>query len=148
MLVNTSRFGSLDVADERVITFAHGILGFPAQKHYALLQPRRDGCFRWLQATDRPDLAFAVTDPTLFVSSYRVPIKPDQMTDLGLMDVNDAQVLVIVNKRGRMLTGNLQGPLVLNPVDRLGAQLVLSDRRFTTRVPLMELPAPAEAVPA
>jgi flagellar assembly factor FliW len=97
---------------------------------------------------DRWDLAFVVTNPCLFVSSYRVPIRPEQLAELGLGRLDEAQLLVIVNRRGQVLTGNLQGPLVVNPTDRLGAQLVLSDRRYTTRVPLMELPAPLEAVPA
>jgi len=46
---------------------------------------------------------------------------------------------VIVNKRGNVLTGNLQGPLVVHATTRIGEQLVLSDRRFHTRVQLLEL---------
>ena len=145
MQVNTSRFGPVEVDEQRFIEFPKGLLGFPHQKQYVLLQPGEDSYFYWLQAIDRPELAFVVTDPSLFVTSYRVPIKADQMSELGLESLDKADVFVIVNKRDNTLTGNLQGPLVINVKQRIAVQLVLSDRRFTTRVPLMELESPVEA---
>ncbi len=145
MLINTSRFGRVEVDEDRFITFPKGILGFPRHKQFVLLQPAADSHFYWLQSADRPDLAFVVADPSLFVSSYRVPLKTDQMAELGIFAVDHAQVFVIVNKRGTMLTGNLQGPLVINVQRRVGEQLVLSDRRFSTRAPLVEVGEPVEA---
>ena len=148
MIVNTTRFGDVDIDDLRIITFSKGILGFPQLQRYVLLQPNEDSYFYWLQCIDTPDLAFVVTDPRLFVSSYRVPFKNEQVQDLGITSLEDAEVFVIVNKRGNLLTGNLQGPLVINVGSRIGQQLVLSDRRFTTRVPLVELAAGVEAMSA
>jgi flagellar assembly factor FliW len=148
MLVNTSRFGQVDVDDERVITFPKGILGFPRFKQYVLIQPAPDSYFYWLQAVDTPELAFVVTDPSLFVPTYRVPVKDEQLQELGIESLAEAQVLVIVNKHEGMLTGNLQGPLVVGVRDHVGEQLVLSDRRFTTRVPLVELREPVTAMSA
>jgi hypothetical protein len=52
-------------------------------------------------------------------------------------------VFVIVNKVDDLLTGNLQGPLVVNVETRQARQLVLSDRRYSTRHPLMRVPAQA-----
>jgi len=148
MQVDTSRFGQVEVDDERGIRFPSGILGFPRHKHYVLLHTAQESYFYWLQATDRADLAFVVTDPSLFVSSYRVPLKAEQMNELGIGSLDDAQVFVIVNKHDHTLTGNLQGPLIINVNNRIGQQLVLSDRRFTTRIGLVELTAPVEAVSA
>ncbi len=148
MILNTTRFGSVQIDNDRIITFAKGLLGFGEFTRYALLQPDDDSYFFWLQSIDAMDLAFVVTDPRLFVSSYRVPFKREQMESLDLESLDDAEVYVIVNKHEDVLTGNLQGPLVINIATRIGQQLVLSDRRFTTRVPLVELSVPAEAVPA
>ncbi len=139
MFVNTSRFGQVEVDDHRIIHFPKGMLGFPKYTKFALIQPSDDTYFFWLQSIDLPDLAFVVTDPSLFVSSYRVPIKPEQMEEIGIKSIEEAQVFVIVNKHGNKLTGNLQGPLVIHVENLVGEQLVLSDKRFTTRVPLMEL---------
>ena len=70
------------------------------------------------------------------------------MEELGIASISEAEVFVIVNKHGETLTGNLQGPLVINVTQRAGKQLVLSDRRFTTRVPLVELTERVEAMSA
>ncbi len=148
MLINTTRFGRMEIDDQRIMTFPKGILGFSREKQYVLMEASKDSCFFWLQAINRPDLAFVITDPSFFVSSYRVPLNSDQMRELGIEILDDAQVFVIVNKYDNTLTGNLQGPLVINTKDRLGEQLVLSDRRFTTRMNLVELSVPLEAVSA
>ncbi len=148
MIVNTSRFGQVEVSDERVLTFPKGLLGFPRFKQYVVLESGDDSYFYWLQSVDAPDLAFVVTDPSHFVPTYRVPIKADQMHELNIESVDQAQVFVIVNKRDNMLTGNLQGPLVISVANKFGEQLVLSDRRYTTRVPLIELTSAVEAMSA
>ena len=146
MQIDTTRFGELDIADSRIIRFEKGLLGFPKYQRYVLIEsgdvtrPNEPSTFWWLQSVDLPDLAFVVTDPTLFVPTYRVPVHAEQLENLGMQSLDEAQVFVIVNKRGDLLTGNLQGPLVINIARRSGDQLVLSDRRFTTRVPLVELP--------
>lgn len=139
MIVNTSRFGPVEVDDNRVLTFAKGLLGFARYTQFVLIQPNEEGYFFWLQSTEAPELAFVVTDPSLFVRDYSVPLKADQMEELGINSIDEAQVFVIVNKRGTVLTGNLQGPLVVSTPGRIGEQLVLSDRRFSTRVPLLDL---------
>jgi len=149
MLINTSRFGQLEVNDQRVIHFEKGLLGFPKYTDYVLIEAGQDSYFWWLQSIQIPDLAFVVTDPSLFVPTYKVPIKAEQMADMGLDSLDEAQVFVVVNKRDHVLTGNLQGPLVVHVARRTGEQLVLSDRRFTTRVPLIELrDRSLQAVPA
>ncbi|MCL4742575.1 MAG: flagellar assembly protein FliW [Phycisphaerales bacterium] len=146
MEVRTTRFGVIEIAEDRVITFPRGLLGFPEHTRYCLLEPGEDACFFWLQSLDDPDLAFVVTDPSLFVPDYSVPIRPEQMAELGLSRLEDSQVFVIVNKVDQTLTGNLQGPLVINTLTRAGEQLVLAEKRWTTRHALMKVaPAPRAA---
>ncbi len=152
MQLDTTRFGPLEVDDQRFIHFAKGLLGFSSFRDYVLIEAGDDKSvsgtnnFWWLQSVDLPDLAFVVTDPTIFVPTYKVPIHAEQMQTLGLESIDDAQVFVIVNKRDHTLSGNLQGPLIVNVSSRRGEQLVLSDRRFTTRVPLMDIHCPVAAV--
>ena len=148
MEVRTTRFGVIEIAEDRVITFDKGLLGFPEQTQFCLLEPGDDALFFWLQSLKDPNLAFVVTDPTLFVSDYSVPVRPEQMEDLGLADLTDAQVFVIVNKVEDQLTGNLQGPLVINTLTKHGDQLVLAEKRWTTRHPLMKVGAGAQAASA
>ncbi len=148
MQVRTTRFGVVEIAEDRAITFPKGLLGFPKARRYCLLEPGDDACFFWLQSLEEPSLAFVVTDPSLFVPDYAVPIRPEQMGELGLERLEDAQVFVIVNKVDQTLTGNLQGPLVINTVTKSGEQLVLAEKRWTTRHPLMKVAEPARAATA
>jgi len=140
MIIQTSRFGALEINADRLITFEHGVLGFPNDKRYALIQTGEGSAFYWLQAVDRPELAFVVCDPRLFVADYAMPVKAEELAQLGLEDLSGAQVFVIVNKVDDLLTGNLQGPVIVNVETRSARQLVLSDRRYSTRHPLMRLP--------
>lgn len=139
MEVRTTRFGVVEVSEDRVIRFPRGILGFPEQERFCLLEPGEDACFFWLQSVEDPALAFVVTDPALFVPEFSVPIRAEQMESLGLERLEDAQVLVIVNKVDETLTANLQGPLVVNTLTRVGEQLVLAEKRWTVRHPLMKV---------
>lgn len=136
MLIRTNRFGMVDVDAERIIEFEGGILGFPEQRRYALIQTNDDPVFFWLQAVDEPSLAFVVCDPHAFVPDYQAPIRRDDVAQLGIDDLGDAQVLVIVNKVQGGLAVNLLGPLVVGASSRRGKQLVLSSKRYSTRHPL------------
>ena len=141
MNVQTTRFGQVEVEEDRLLEFPFGMLGFSSYRSFALLQPDDQAIFYWLQSIESPELAFVVTDPAMWVPDYQAQIRRDQMEELGLADVTDAQVLVVVNKREGILTGNMQGPLVINPETRQGVQLVLADKRWDTRHELMELTA-------
>ncbi len=146
MVIQTSRFGGIDVDEQRYLMFPCGLLGFPEDREYALIRTGEQSTFYWMQSVERPDLAFVVCDPRLFVPDYELPMKADDLAQVGLEDASQAQVFVIVNKVDDTLTGNLRGPLVLNVATRVGRQLVLSDKRYSTRHPLVRLPARAQAV--
>jgi flagellar assembly factor FliW len=158
---DTTRFGPIDIAAERVIRFRDGILGFPEAKRFALIQADHfadsdpdgsgDGCIFWLQNVDDPKLAFVVCDPTAFIGEYdldEIPLRGDCRSELNLPaasaggeELESLQVLVICNRVGGWLTGNLMGPLVVNVESFVGMQIVLPEQRWGTRHPLLQLEA-------
>lgn len=148
MNVQTTRFGVVDLDEKRIITFPAGLLGFSSYKTFALLQPNDEAVFFWLQSLESPDLAFVVTDPTMWISEYEASIRREQMDELALSKLEDAQVFVIVNKYGQALTANLQGPLVINLNNQKAMQLVLADKRWTTRHEIVRLAEHAQAMTA
>jgi len=158
--IQSTRFGALLVDEERVINFPNGLLGFPDHRRFALIQTGEENYFFWLQSADDPNLAFVVTDPAIFFKGYEVPLRDETRQDLQLQDAagenpGDAegpqeqtvsaerylQVFVICNKVDDWLTGNLLGPLVVNARNRLAQQVVLTEKKWTTRQPLMRLEA-------
>lgn len=139
MVLETSRFGELKVDAEQLIAFENGIIGFPQQREYVLIPTANGSGFFWLQSVCTPTVAFLICDPRLYLRGYQVPLQPEEL-QLAMKAPEKAQVFVIVNKVNDVLTGNFQGPLVINPQTRQGRQMVLSDKRYSTRHPLMRLP--------
>ncbi len=60
MLIQTRRFGPLEVDDGRILSFKDGLLGFPQHRRFALIQTSPDPVFFWMQSVDDPTLAFVV----------------------------------------------------------------------------------------
>ena len=148
MNVQTTRFGTVEVDENRIIAFQSGLLGFSPYKRFTLLQPDDDGVFLWLQSVESTELAFVVTDPSLWIRDYEATIRRDQMEELGLARLDDAQIFVIINRYDRTLTANLQGPLIVNVQNREAMQLVLAEKRWSTRHEIVQLGEPARAASA
>ncbi len=141
MEIETTRFGRMEVNEQRIIVFPKGLLGFPEHTKFALIQTGEENYFFWLQSLDEPTLAFVVTDPGIFFKDFEFSLKEETQQALQMTDMGFAQVFVICNKVGEWLTGNLQGPLVINAQNRIGEQIVLNDKKWTTRQPLLRLGA-------
>lgn len=139
MDIETSRFGLLSVDDDRIMTFPRGLLGFPDHSRFALIQTNKENYFFWLQSVDDPNLAFVITDPSTFFKDYEVPLREETLADLQFTDMKYSQVFVICNKVGDWLTGNLLGPIIVNADNRLAQQVVLTEKKWTTRQPLLRL---------
>jgi flagellar assembly factor FliW len=139
MEIETSRFGVMSVDDQRIMNFPHGLLGFPEHKRYALIQTGRDSCFFWLQSIEDPALAFVVTDPNVFFRDYDVPLRDELVAEMQMSDPRFAQIFVICNRIDDWLTGNLLGPIVINVANHSAQQVVLTEKKWTTRQPLLRL---------
>jgi flagellar assembly factor FliW len=141
MQIQTSRFGSMSVDDDRIMTFPNGMLGFPSFNRFALIRAGQENYFFWLQSVDEPGLAFLVTDPQLFFRDYQIPVRDELAQELQLTDPAHLQMFVICNKVGEWLTGNLLGPIAVNAQNCLAQQVVLTEKKWTTRQPLLRLGA-------
>jgi flagellar assembly factor FliW len=140
MEIETTRFGTITVAAERLLTFPRGLIGMTDLARFALIPPAApDGPFYWLQSVEDTTVAFLVCDPNRFFKDYHVSIREETQADLDLADAKDGQLLVICNRVGEWVTGNLQGPLVINTRTRVGQQVVLTEKKWTCRQPLLKL---------
>lgn len=146
MLIQTTRFGPIEVDESKIMTFREGLLGFPDYARYALIQTSEEPVFFWMQCVDEPGLAFVVCDPLVFVPDYQVPIRKDDVESLGMAELGESQVLAIVNKVDGQLTANLLGPIVVATSTLRARQLVLSDKRYSTRHRLIPEEAAQTAV--
>src|SRR5688572_26060915 len=147
MEIETSRFGRISVDAARLWTFPRGLIGMTDLARFAVIPPSgaadgaaaQDAAFYWLQSVEDPNVAFLVCDPNRFFKDYHVSIREETQADLELADAKDGQLLVICNRVGEWVTGNLQGPLVINTRTRVGQQVVLTEKKWTCRQPLLKL---------
>lgn len=124
----TSRFGRLEVAEDRIINFPEGLLGFPEIKRYVLMD-YKDTPLKWLQAIDDPDVAFIVAEPAIIAPDYSVKLDPATRQYLNLENDDDLAVLVIIRVEGENIIGNYQGPLMVNASLMRGVQVVIDKVR-------------------
>ncbi len=138
MIVKTSRFGSLEVREDQIITMENGLLGFPDERIYAVLDDDSYQPFQWLQSLTQESLAFVVIDPYVALKNYEVSVSPESLKRLRADDANDLSILVILTMSQNIqdVTMNLRGPILVNHKNRCGAQVVLSDESYSTRQPL------------
>src|SRR5574341_312156 len=134
MKVQTTRFGTIEVPEDRVVTMVDGMLGFSSCSRYTLMADEIGEPFQWFQSLDIPSLAFVVIDPALILPNYHFSVRRDQIKQLEVETVEDLQVWVLVTMSGNILdvTVNLQGPIVVNKKTRVGQQLVLNDPNCST----------------
>ncbi len=135
---DTTRFGRLDVARDKVICFPNGLLGFPDIKRYILMD-YKDTLLKWLQAVDAKDVAFIVAPTYEFFPGYSIKIDNPTRDSLGMKNEDDVIILAILRVEGENVTANLQGPLVINSINKKGIQVVNEDSRFSCRTPLKSL---------
>lgn len=148
MNIVTTRFGLIQASESELYQIPEGLLGFRSYTQYLHLPDPVVTGLTWLQSVTAPDLAFGLVAPPLAVSDYRIEIRPGDRSALELEDERTALIYVILNRGvGGGLTVNLQGPLVFNPVRRLGRQLVLTSCRYPVRYPLeTQSTAPAHSL--
>jgi flagellar assembly factor FliW len=127
MMIQTSRFGAVDIEADDILLFPKGLLGFEDCRHWVLLADESNEALGWLQNISRPDLAFAVVSPRRHVPGYEIRIPRTELVQLQLAAVDQAYVLTLVSSHDGDLTTNLKAPLVINLDRRLGRQLICTD---------------------
>lgn len=155
MKCTSTRFGSFEVHSESLITFPSGVLGFPEQHRYVMLDHDAEAPIKWLQSVEEPELAFVILDPITFHSDYHVEVPADALVEIKAQvgeELAIAVILTIPSDDPGRITANLRGPLLISHKTKLGKQLVLSEE-FPTRHPLFPVsgspsPEPASTSPS
>lgn len=140
MLLETRQFGPMEITDDDIIRFPKGILGFEELEQYVIIDHTDSRPFRWLQCVDMPDLAFVVVNPIVFFPDYRVEVHAKEVADIGVDDPHDVEILVIVTIPSQIeqMAVNLQGPILINAINRTAKQLVLTSSEYTVQHSITE----------
>lgn len=152
MKVESSRFGDLDVDEQTLIALPSGMVGFPDDTQFVWIAHRNSADIVWLQSTSTKQIAFPMVNAANIAAGYPdVPVeKMAEQVGLAFTDPTMLALMVVLSasaQGGPMV--NLMAPVVINSETRKGAQVVLTNSRFTTAqlpVPERHQPAPSREV--
>jgi flagellar assembly factor FliW len=113
--IDSTRFGSLEIAEDAVIEFPSGLIGLGGSR-YALVAREEDSAFVWLHSLDDPSLALPVTNPWRFFESYSVELSDVEAQRIGVDDPTEADVYVTVRAAEALedFSANLRAPIVIS----------------------------------
>jgi flagellar assembly factor FliW len=138
--IESQALGRITVPENRIITFAAGLPGFPRERRLALLNEHLKSPFYYLQSVDNPAVAFIVADPAPLVPDYRPKNGPSALKELQTQNPEDLLVLVTLTippGRPREMTANLMSPLLINPKLGLGKQVVIEKPQYSHQHPVI-----------
>jgi flagellar assembly factor FliW len=149
--ITTTRFGTLEVEEDLIITLPEGLIGFETCTQFVVVRHDENSAFRWLQSLDEPGMALPVLEPREFRPDYAPMISDADARFLSISAKNPPLVFVIITvpaNNPRAMTANLLGPIVINALTRIGKQVIVQDTVYTTRHDLVEELKRASEMPA
>jgi flagellar assembly factor FliW len=131
MKLDTTRFGSIDVDDDSVITFTQPIIGFQEYRRFILMPGPGNGV-TWLQSVDSADLAFILMNPRQIMSDYEVVLPQRELTELAVTAADELEVytIVVVPEDRSQVRTNLRAPILISTKHRLGKQTILERSNY------------------
>ncbi|MFA6936618.1 MAG: flagellar assembly protein FliW [Treponema sp.] len=139
MQVKTKTMGTVEVANEHIITIPLGLFGFEEYTDFALIDSEYQPLI-WLQSLQDSNLAFLLIDPFIICSDYELDIDDKELSKIGIKDPSDVIVFAIVTvpTDGSAVTANLQGPLIINRTNKKCMQAIVNDSKWTTKHNIIE----------
>jgi flagellar assembly factor FliW len=138
----SSRFGELEILEEKIIQVPGGIIGFPDFQRFVLLDPSKGSSnFLWLQAIDSPHLAFIITDPMQFLPDYNIHGSEPALQRLEVEKKSPPALFVIASipaSDPSQINVNLLAPLLYFADENTMHQVVLEQDAWPLRYYLLE----------
>jgi len=138
MVVQTGRFGQIEISTDEIISIPSGILGFPDEQDYCLVDSGDDTLILWLQSLTNPHLAFPVLEPRIYKNDYVVRLSASELRELRLDSIKEASVFTILTIPGNLteMTAHLKAPVVINTRSRIAKQVVLQENDQPIKHPM------------
>ena len=138
MKIKTKVFGEVEIADDKIIHFPSGIVGFPELTEFTLLHDEEKGAgsIHWLQSIQEPGFAMPVMNPELAMPGYTPRFDRELLTPLGgNLEADNILMLVTVTvpKDITKTTVNLRAPIIISTDNRRAVQLICDDEEYSIK---------------
>lgn len=144
MKITTRIFGEIEIADDKIIVFENGIIGFPDLKNFALIHDEEKGTntgIRFMQSLDEPSFAMPVMDPLLVKPDYDPQVDDELLASAGNISSDNILVLVTATIPGDLtkMSVNLQGPFIINVEEHKACQIIVENSDYPVKFPIYEI---------
>ena len=144
MRVNTRLFGEIEIADEKIITFPNGIIGFPDMTKFTMIYDEEQGTsagIRWLQSMDEPTFAMPVMDPLVVKADYNPEVDDEILKNIGTLTPDNTLVLVTVTVPSDLtkMSVNLPGPIIINVDECKACQVIVDNEGCPVKYPIYDI---------
>lgn len=143
MIVTTKNFGEIEIADDKIIVFPAGIIGFPELTEFALIHDEEKGIggIHWLQSMQEPAFAMPVLDPLTVSDTYNPQVDDEILKPIGEIIPEELLVLVTVTVPSDLtkMTVNLKGPFVINAAEKKAVQVIIEGDEYPVKFPIYEI---------
>ncbi len=140
ILIDTKPFGKIEVDEKQIIDFPDGIFGFEFEKKFVILDSKEQSPFKWMQAYSESSLAFVIIQPADFMIKYELSVSPSDLETVKALKPDDLLVFAIVTipSDPSQMTANLQGPIIINPKEKIGKQAISLNDKYRVRHKILE----------
>lgn len=137
MKINTMNFGEMEISEEKIIDFQEGIPGFEEEKQFVIiLNEDKENPFHYLQSVNNPELSFVIINPFEIFSDYDISLPETAKDKLKITKPEQIAIytiIVVAAEDIEKMTTNLSGPIFINIEEKLGKQVILDDKRYSTK---------------
>lgn len=139
MQIMTKYFFSMDYQEEEVLFFTNGIFGFEDYKKFILIRfDSNNNNLFCLQSIEEKTLAFVLINICNFSPSYKEDILnfvPDSFSNDSLSVYGICVVKEVISES----TANLKCPILINPFEGKGMQIILENNKYPFKHPFSAL---------
>lgn len=144
MLIKTKCFGEVDIAQEKIIRFENGLMGFEEFKEYTILfDSEKDAgkTIMWLQSLSEQSLAIPVVDPMLITEKYDPIVEDELLASVGEIKEDDMLILVTLTVPSDItkMTANYKAPIIINAGTLKGVQLIAENDDYMVKHPVYDI---------
>jgi flagellar assembly factor FliW len=141
--IQTRYFGEIAYESEAVVQFPAGLYAFEGHKNFLLIEREATRPFWFLQSLEDPVLTFLTLPAQAIDPAYALTLQDDDAGLLGFATPgsvpsigHDLLCLFLVTTGEETATANLLAPVVINPVNRKGTQVIQFESGYSHQHPL------------
>ncbi|MDE5864424.1 MAG: flagellar assembly protein FliW [Lachnospiraceae bacterium] len=143
MIAKTKFFGEVELDDDKILEFPHGIIGFEELRKFAIIyDEKNEGAttISWLQSLEEQSLALPVIDPLAVTTDYTPMIEDELLEPLGNPADEDLLFLLAMTVPSDMtkVTANMKAPIIVNTVAKKGVQLIVENEDYPVKFNVYE----------